>query len=129
MSQEQIKQLEAGKYVSFATLKRSGDYVATPVWFAPLNGYYYLFSAGDAGKVKRLRNFSEARLAPCTVSGKLKGEFMDTQAYLLESPEDIDTALNALHKKYGLSMKITDFLSGLMGKKDKRAYIRVEIPQ
>ena len=54
MSKEQIKQLEAGKYVSFATLKRSGDYVATPVWFAPLDGYYYLFSAEDAGKVIRL---------------------------------------------------------------------------
>ncbi|QFU74559.1 PPOX class F420-dependent oxidoreductase [Halioglobus maricola] len=129
MSKQQIAKLEAGKYLSFATLKRSGDYVATPVWFAPLNGHYYLFSAEDAGKVKRLRNFSEARVAPCTVSGKLKGEFMDTQAELLDSPEDIATALEALHKKYGLSMKVTDFFSGLTGKKDKRAYIRVHIPQ
>ena len=129
MSKAQIEELEAGSYLSFATLKRSGDWVATPVWFAPLDGHYYLFSASDAGKVKRLRNFSDARIAPCTVTGKLTGDWMDTEAVLLETPEGESTALKALHRKYGLQMKITDLLSGITGKKKNRAYIRVDIPQ
>lgn len=129
MSKAEIKSLERGSYLSFATLKKSGDWVATPVWFAPLDGHYYLFSAGDAGKVKRLRNFSEARIAPCTVTGRLTGDWLDTRAVLLDTPEGEALALKALHRKYGLTMKATDLLSCLSGKKKNRAYIRVDIPQ
>ena len=125
MNAEQIKQFESGQYMSFATLKKSGDYVATPVWFAPLDGAYYVFSAGDAGKVKRLRNFSDATIASCTATGRVTGEEFAADAFLLDTAEDEATALRALHKKYGLKMKLTDFLSGLTGKKNRRAYIRV----
>ena len=126
MRDEDIEFLEGGSYISFATRKKSGDFVATPVWIAPDGGSYYLFSAGNAGKVKRLRNFSEARVAPCTVTGTLTGEWMDTQAFLLDSPEDEDTALQALRRKYGWQMCIGDFFSKITGKMGKRAYIRVE---
>ena len=49
---------EIGKapYVSLATFRRSGDAVRTPVWMAPADGAHYVFSAGNAGKVKRLKN-------------------------------------------------------------------------
>lgn len=119
-------QFESGDYISFATRKKSGDFVQTPVWFAPMDGSYYLFSAGDAGKVKRLRNFSESRMAPCTMTGKVTGEWMDTEAFLLETANGEKAALKALHRKYGLKMKMTDFFSGLVGNKKKRAYIRVD---
>ncbi len=125
MNAEQIKQFEAGEYISLATLKKSGDYVATPVWFAPLEGEYYVFSAGNAGKVKRLRNFSDARIARCTVTGRVIGETFPADAYLLQDPDDEATALRALHKKYGLKMRLTDLLSSLTGKKGKRTYIRI----
>ena len=72
--------MQSGNYISLATRKRSGDWVATPVWFAPDNGHYYVFSAGDAGKVKRLRNFSEARIAPCTMTGTVTGEWQASPA-------------------------------------------------
>jgi PPOX class probable F420-dependent enzyme len=129
MGRSKVDKLEKGNYLSFATLKKSGDWVATPVWFAPLDGHYYLFSAGDAGKVKRLRNFSQVRLAPCTVTGKLTGEWLESTAELLSTPEEEALALAALRRKYGLSMKITDLLSSITGKKQRRAYIRVAIPQ
>jgi len=123
-----IEFLEGGSYLSLATRKRSGDWVKTPVWFAPDADSYYVFSAGDAGKVKRLRNFSEARIAPCTVTGTLTGDWIDTQAYLLENDEDIATALRALRRKYGWQMVLTDFFSTLTGKKGRRAYIRIARP-
>jgi PPOX class probable F420-dependent enzyme len=129
MSEEDIEFLEGGNYISFSTRKKSGDFVATPVWFAPDGDSYYLFSAGNAGKVKRLRNFSEARIAPCTVSGTLTGDWLDTQAFLLESADDEDTALQALRRKYGWQMCVGDIFSRLTGKMDKRAYIRVERPR
>lgn len=126
MDANEIEFLEGGSYISFATRKRSGDWVATPVWFAPHAGSYYVFSAGNAGKVKRLRNFSESRIAACTVRGTLTGEWLDTKAYVLESPEDEKTALEALRRKYGWQMKIGDFFSILTGKMGRRAYIRID---
>ena len=127
MSTEQIEFLERGKYMSLATRKRSGEFVATPVWFAPDGGSYYVFSAGDAGKVKRLRNFTESRIAPCTVTGKLLGEWMDTRASVLEAADDQREALDALRRKYGWQMCLTDFFSALTGKMHRRAYIRVDL--
>ena len=118
--------VENGSYISFATRKRSGVWVATPVWFAPDQGNYYVFSAGNAGKVKRLRNFSESRMAPCTMTGKLTGEWQDTHAYLLDDPADQAIALKALRRKYGLQMLAADFFSRLSGKMGRRAYIRIE---
>ena len=111
---------ENGNYISFATRKRSGDWVATPVWFAPDGSSYYVFSAGDAGKVKRLRNFSESRIAACTMNGTLTGEWLDAQAYLLSTQVDEEAALAALHRKYGWQMWVTDLLSGITGKKQRR---------
>lgn len=127
MSSQEIEFLEGGNYMSFATRKRSGDFVATPVWFAPDGDSYYVFSAGDAGKVKRLRNFSESRVAPCTVRGTLLGNWIDTRAFLLESEEDREAALAALRRKYGWQMCIGDIFSTLTGNMKRRAYIRVEL--
>lgn len=125
---EALQRLEAGNYISFATRKRSGEFVPTPVWFAPAGDSYYLFSAGNAGKVKRLRNFSEARIAPCTVTGKLTGDWLDVEAFLLESAADEASALAALRRKYGLQMRIGDLFGRLTGRFHRRAYIRVDVP-
>ena len=128
MSSDARQQLESGDYFSFATRKRSGEFVPTPVWFAPDGDSYYLFSAGNAGKVKRLRNFSEVRLAPCTVTGKLTGDWIAARASLLTSERDCAIALAALRRKYFLQMRLGDFFSHLTGKYQRRAYIRVERP-
>ena len=127
MKSQEIEFIEGGNYLSFATRKRSGDFVATPVWFAPHGDSYYLFSAGGAGKVKRLSNFSESRIAACTMRGAVTGEWVDTEAVVLESDADNAIALAALRSKYGLQMRIGDVFANLSGKMAKRAYIRVDI--
>lgn len=127
MKNAEVEFLEGGNYLSLATRKRSGDFVNTPVWFAPHNGGYYLFSAGGAGKIKRLRNFSESRVAACTVRGAITGDWMDATSVILESDADKKTALQALRHKYGLQMRIGDIFAQLSGKMAKRAYIKVDI--
>ena len=64
--------LSQQKYASIGTKKHNGSWVWTPVWMACLESKnaFYLFSAGAAGKVKRVRNYAEIQVAPCTVSGK-----------------------------------------------------------
>ncbi|MDH3644708.1 MAG: PPOX class F420-dependent oxidoreductase, partial [Gammaproteobacteria bacterium] len=87
----------------------------------------YVFSAGDAGKVKRLRVGDQARVAACDARGKLLGDWCPARARLLEAPADIAAALAALHRKYGWLMWTTDLLARLSGRFDKRAYIRVKV--
>lgn len=117
--------LKKAKYLSLATFRKSGVAVETPVWFADEGDAYYIFSARDAGKVKRLRNSPRSRIAACTVSGKVTGDWIDTEAQVLQDAADTDTALSALRRKYGWQMRITDCMSMLSGKMNKRAYIRV----
>jgi PPOX class probable F420-dependent enzyme len=117
--------LDKANYLSFATYRKSGVEVATPVWFAEEDGAFYLFSARDAGKVKRLRNSGRSRIAACTVTGRVTGNWVDTEAELLDGDADIKQALGALRRKYGWQMLLTDFLSTVSGKMNKRAYIRV----
>jgi len=119
--------LESERYVSLATFRRDGRMVATPVWAAPAGGHLYVFSAGDAGKVKRLRNSPQARLAPCTFRGEVTGEWVDAEAVLVDDPAEIATALTAFRRKYGLVMLLTDAGAKLSGRFHRRAYIRVTV--
>jgi len=127
MQRDDVNFLEKGNYISFATRRKSGEFVATPVWFAPDGDSYFLFSAGDAGKVKRLRNFSRSRIAPCTMTGKLTGDWIDTEAHRLEGRADRERALRALRRKYGVQMMIADFFASLSGRMHRRAYIQVDL--
>ena len=117
------EQLAKAAYLSLATYRKSGVQVATPVWFAQEHDLYYVFSAGNAGKVKRLRNSAQSRIAACTVTGELTGDWVNTEARLIEDPEESRKALAALRRKYRWQMYFTDLLSKLSGKMDKRAYI------
>ena len=119
------ERIRAGKYLNLATRKQSGEFVETPVWFAPLADSFVVFSAGNAGKVKRLRNFSESRVAPCTMTGRVTGPWVATEALLLDEPADRAAALAALRKKYGWLMWMGDFFATLAGRKKKRAYIKI----
>ncbi len=114
---------DALKYISFSTLRRNGNWVDTPVWFAPAADCYYVFSAGNAGKVKRLRNFSQCRVAPCTFNGSLTGEHLAGTAWLVTEAEEAGKALQALRDKYGWQMRVTDFGAKLSGRFDRRQYI------
>jgi hypothetical protein len=119
--------LAQSNYFLLGTRKKNGNRVATPVWFAEERGFYYVFSAASAGKIKRLRNFSDVTVAPCTVTGKSLGKALNGQATILESQTEIAQAHTALLKRYGWSMRITDWGSRLTGKINKRKYIRIEL--
>lgn len=119
--------LAAARYVSLATCRRNGAEVLTPVWLARAGEHFYLFSAGAAGKVKRIRANPQARMAPCDVRGKLKGQWIAVRARLVDEPELIDHAYAALRAKYGWQMALLDFFSGLSGKKRRRAVIELRI--
>ena len=121
--------LAQSNYILLSTRKKNGTRVATPVWFAEDRGYYYIFSAGNAGKIKRLKNFKDVTVAPCTVLGKPLGEALNGQAEILNSEKAIATAHSALIKQYGWTMRMLDIGSFLTGKINKRKFIRIKLDE
>lgn len=115
-------------YVSLATFRKSGVAVNTPVWIAGNNDTLYVFSEGNAGKVKRIRNTAGVRLAACDVRGKLKtGEWIDGTARIVEDPGEVAAAYPSFDKKYGIQMRVTNFLSRMSGRFNKRAMIAITL--
>jgi uncharacterized protein len=68
-----LEWLEHQQYIQLTTFKRDGTRVPTPVWFAISDGKIYVYSEGDAGKVKRIRATGKIEVAPCTIGGKVTG--------------------------------------------------------
>lgn len=119
--------LDRARYLSLATYRKTGESVPTPVWFARNNSAYYVFSARDVGKIKRLRNSSRAQIAPCDVRGGLLGDWQDAQAFIVQDATEIQSAYRALHAKYGWQIRTLDFFSRLSGKIKQREVIRIEL--
>jgi PPOX class probable F420-dependent enzyme len=119
--------LQNARYLSFATFRRNGAAVPTPVWFAERGGRYYLYSAGDAGKVKRLRNSDRARVAACNIRGKLLGPWLEARARIIIDATTIAAAARAIHTKYGIQSRLGDALSTLAGRIQRRAWIEIEL--
>ena len=110
-----------------ATINRHVVGLQTPVWAAEADGVFYIFSAGNAGKVKRLRNSARARLAVCDVRGRLLGDWHEAEAELIHDADEIAKALSALRRKYGVQMWLADLGARLSGRFDKRSYIRARL--
>jgi PPOX class probable F420-dependent enzyme len=122
-----VSDLDREPYISLATFRRSGVAVKTPVWFARSEDRYYVFSEAKAGKVKRLRNDPRIRVAPCTVRGRVTGEWIDGRARRVEDAATVEAAYRALRRKYGWQMRLADFFSKLAGRYDARAILELEL--
>ena len=123
-----MKSLQHARYINFATWRKNGKEVRTPVWFAATNtNTFYCFSAASAGKVKRLRHSNRSRIATCDARGGNLGDWVDSRAYLVSNKQEIEGAYNLLKHKYGLQMTITNLFSWLSGKINNREVIRIEL--
>ena len=117
------------KYINLATQKKDGTFVNTPVWFTKdeQSDDYFIFSAGEAGKVKRIRNFSSVKVAICNFKGDLKGDWVSAQAELIDEEDSITRAYGQFQRKYSLSLKVINFFSRLFGKYKKRQIIKFNL--
>lgn len=122
-----IAELDRHRYLSLATYRQNGVEVRTPVWFAAADGKLYVFSAGDSGKVKRLRRSSRARVAPCDARGGVRGPWRAATARLVSDPPSIAQAHAVLRTKYGRQMRLADLFSWLLRRIDRRAWIEIAV--
>lgn len=100
-------ELRDKKYLSLETFKKSGEGVKTPVWFAAdpnadvstKQARLYVYTIGNTGKVKRIRNNGRVRIAPCTARGQVLGEWAEARAEIV-SDEEARRGMALLNKKY-----------------------------
>jgi PPOX class probable F420-dependent enzyme len=106
------------KYLNLETYKKNGDGVKTPVWFAAdpaadLSGNearLFMYTIGNTGKVKRIRNNPHVKIAPCTVRGEVLGEWFDAKAEVITG-DVASQAMKLLNKKYFPLKQILSFFA------------------
>jgi uncharacterized protein len=108
-------QFDAAKFLSIETYRKSGQAMPTAVWFAEISGAYYFQTQTNAGKVKRIRNNASVRIAPCTQSGAITGEWIAARAEVVTDTPAALAAHQALTKKYGLMKRIFDLVNRRKG--------------
>ena len=123
MTQTVLFQAFAGhKYISLESFRKSGETVKTPVWFAEagLNTpapLLYVYTTGDSGKAKRIRNNQRVRITPCDIRGKLLGDCVEARAEILRA-EAATQGMRALDRKYAPWKKLLD-LFALVRKRER----------
>jgi len=114
-------------YVSLATFRKTGAEVRTPVWIAGAGDRFFVFSAGDAGKVKRIRARRRVRLARCDVRGRVSSGWLEGEARIVTDSATTARAYAALRQKYGLRMWVADLLSKATGRYGARAVLEIRL--
>jgi PPOX class probable F420-dependent enzyme len=107
--------LEGRKYINLETFRKNGQGVRTPVWFAaePPSGpaeKLYVYSTADSGKAKRIRNNPRVRIAPCDMSGRVLGEWIDGRAEIVTGDE-AEHGIRLLNRKYFPWKQLLDFFA------------------
>jgi PPOX class probable F420-dependent enzyme len=121
--------LAEARYLNLATFRRDGREVRTPVWMAADEDRLYVFSEGDAGKVKRIRATRRVRVVPCGARGGVREDavWLEGSGRVVAEPAVVERAYAALHRKYGWQMRLADFFSRLSGRYHKRAILEIEL--
>jgi PPOX class probable F420-dependent enzyme len=100
LTMQEFDEFRRQRNVLLTTRKRDGTAVSTPVHIAlGPDGRAYFRTWSTAGKAKRMRNFPQVWIAPCTVRGKATGRQQQATAVLLTGPEAV-AAAQALGAKY-----------------------------
>lgn len=104
-----MEELKGKPYLTLETFRKNGKGVRTPMWFVLIGEKVYMTTRGNSGKVKRIRNNPEVKLAHSNSNGRLLGPLLDGRARLVEEEQLFGQAVDALNRKYGLKKKLIDF--------------------
>ena len=105
-----LNEIESEKYISLETYKKNNQAVKTPVWFVIKNDLIYVVTRDQTGKIKRLRNNQNVKIATCNIKGKVTSQFTEGIAKILSDAESKEV-VKWRDKKYGIFAKIAKFLS------------------
>ena len=115
--------LQNAPYLLLTTFRKTGEPVATPVWFAQEGDHLYVVSDASAGKLKRLRHTARVTVAPCTFGGQVTGETIEASARIL-SDTDAPHASRVMNRKYPFQKRFTDVVDFF--RRHKGVYVQID---
>jgi uncharacterized protein len=101
-----LQALLPGRYLSVTSFKRDGTGVATPLWFVSDGGRLFALTDAHSAKVARIRRNPQVLIAPCRVSGKLRGEPVPAHAEVLTATADLERVQQLLIARYKVSYRL-----------------------
>ena len=104
------------KYLSLETYKRDDTPIQTPVWFVIDNDQLYITTKETTGKVKRLRNNQNARIAVCSMKGDIKSNWVDVGLEKIPEESNVEKIVKLRKKKYGFSARLISMFTSQKGK-------------
>ena len=104
--------LAGHRYCLVVSYRRSGEPVATPVWFGvDHEGRLYFRSYSNAAKLSRIARDPNVRIAPCSVRGKPLGPAAAGTARVLDA-QDEEHAEATIQSNYGLFRRTYESTAG-----------------
>jgi PPOX class probable F420-dependent enzyme len=103
MQKTDLTQFQGQTFLSLETFRKNGIGVKTPVWFAREGDALYIWTVGDSGKIKRIRNDPRVNIAPCKRFGRVTGEWTAAQASVDDSAAGVRHVEALLGRKLGFA--------------------------
>jgi uncharacterized protein len=94
------------RYIALRTFRKTGVAVATAVWAARDSGRLLVMTDGNSGKARRIRNNPLVEVCASDMRGRPTGPWIEAQARIANSAEDMTRAVGRLKKKYGLQFRL-----------------------
>ena len=111
-----LQQFTVQKYINLETYKKDQTPVKTPVWFVIENDQIYITTKETTGKVKRLRNNQNGRIAVCSMKGDIKGDWISVGLEQINEDSDVEKIVKLRKKKYGFSARLISMFTSQKGK-------------
>ena len=102
------------KYISLETYKKDKTSVRTPVWFVIDNDRICIMTKEGTGKVKRLKNNQNVKIAICSMKGEIKNDWINGMAKILVG-DDAEKIIKLRKKKYGFSARLISIFTSQKG--------------
>ena len=111
-----LEQFIDQKYISLETYRKDQTPVKTPVWFIINNDRIHITTKETTGKVKRLKNNQNARIAICSMKGDIKSNWVNVGVQKITQESDVEKIVKLRKKKYGFSAKLISMFTSQKGK-------------
>jgi PPOX class probable F420-dependent enzyme len=97
---DDLTRVREARYLLLTTFRTDGTPVPTPVWAADVGQELLVWTERKTGKVKRIRRDGRVTVAPCSFTGRPRGNTVEARARLL-ADEGIERTRSAIERKYG----------------------------
>jgi PPOX class probable F420-dependent enzyme len=123
----EIERLASSTYVALTTFRKDGTPVPTAVWIAGDGERLYVWTQGDSGKVKRIRNDARVTVAPSDGRGAPQGAAVEGTARVLDDPAALARVESSLRSKYGVQFRFFETAAKVARRKRPRVGLEITL--